>query len=72
MLQPYEAAVLVAFDGVAHAVPPAPSLDRRVDLDTGWSVSFGDEAKPVAVPHRWEDDAALAAYSGSASYTTTV
>ncbi|GGO65843.1 hypothetical protein GCM10010910_23900 [Microbacterium nanhaiense] len=72
VLQPYEAAVLVAFDGVAHAVPATPSLDRRVDLDTGWSVSFGDEAKPVTVPHRWEDDDALAAYSGSASYTTTV
>jgi hypothetical protein len=71
-LQPYEAAVLVAFDAAARVVSAPPHLDRSITLGRDWSVSFGGAARPVAIPHRWEDDDALAAYSGSAIYTTTV
>jgi hypothetical protein len=37
-----------------------------------WSVAFGNEIRPVTLPHRWEDDPALATYSGSATYRTEV
>ena len=77
-LHPYEAALLVAFDGAAAPVPmgqtadPTQSLERT--LSSPWAVRFGDEESdsPVAVPHRWEDTPERAGYSGSATYTTTV
>ena len=73
-LHPYEAAVLVAFDGEPHrAGPAAPAPTGVVHLDD-WSVAYADQTTPrqVALPHRWEDDPARAGYSGSATYTTVV
>ncbi|WP_433158634.1 glycosyl hydrolase [Kribbella sp. CA-247076] len=60
-LAPYEAAVLVPVStGDAEQVVDVP----LGVVDGSWRV-FGDS---VRLPHRWEDDPARAAYSGSASY----
>lgn len=63
-LHPYESAVFVAAESPEPAGSPVGSA---ADPLTGpWTVSFGDEPRPVSLPHQWEDDA----YSGSATYQT--
>ncbi|MGW6194836.1 glycosyl hydrolase [Kribbella sp. NPDC055110] len=70
-LHPYESAVLIP--------TPTPELELAAAADTGtpanplmgdWSVAFGNDVRPVTLPHRWEDDPALTTYSGSATYRT--
>ncbi|MEV6266685.1 glycosyl hydrolase [Kribbella sp. NPDC051936] len=68
ILAPYEAAVLTP-TGLEDDVPEQRErLDSAVQGD--WSVAFGGETRPVSLPHRWEDDPALATHSGSATYRT--
>ena len=68
-LAPYEATVLVG-----SPAQPDPRVERRSQVRTqmlsGWQVTFPGDPGPVAVdlPHRWEDDPARAAYSGTAAY----
>jgi hypothetical protein len=73
-LQAYQAAVLVAFDGndPADRWAPAPDLIARA-LDGPWTVRLPVDAPPapVSLPHRWEDDAELRAYAGTAVYETS-
>ncbi|MFI5694850.1 glycosyl hydrolase [Kribbella sp. NPDC051586] len=66
-LHPYESAVL------SRAPTPTPGTTLPSDQLVGpvqgnWSVAFGNNIRPVALPHRWEDDPELARYSGSATY----
>ena len=59
-------------------VPPTPDREQgrphRVLLQDGWQVQFADREVSVAVdlPHVLESEADRAAYSGSATYRTTV
>ncbi|WP_328520584.1 glycosyl hydrolase [Kribbella sp. NBC_00359] len=69
-LDAYEATVLV---------PTSSSVERvaveEVTVGSGggaWMVAFADGTTPVTLPHRWEDDPGRAAYSGSATYQTSV
>ncbi|MFF0342882.1 glycosyl hydrolase [Kribbella sp. NPDC004875] len=66
-LHPYESAVLVP--STAAAATP-PSQDVLSTVVGPWTVAFDNDERPVQLPHRWEDDPALAAYSGSATYRT--
>ncbi|WP_133791397.1 glycosyl hydrolase [Kribbella sp. VKM Ac-2571] len=69
-LHPYESAVLIPTTTPAEdAIAPAPRVHA---LQTGWSVAFGNDSRPVTLPHRWEDDPALTTYSGSATYRTAI
>ncbi len=76
-LGPYEAALVLVGD--AEEGWPAVSgasyepTDRGTFVETGdWQVSYGaDEAQPVTLPHRWEDDPATRHVSGTATYSTT-
>jgi hypothetical protein len=74
VLEPYQAIVLLLTEdpcGADHA--PQRGSGPAVSLDRGWTVGFGDQPpRPVALPHRWEDEPELAAYSGTARYRTTV
>jgi hypothetical protein len=73
-LEAYEAAVLVAFDGdhAPESWNAPPRVEARV-LDGPWSVRLPADAlaAPVSLPHRWEDDAELRAYAGTAVYETS-
>jgi hypothetical protein len=77
-LAPYQAIVLVATpdrpDG-PHDTAACDSLTTRA-LTDGWQVTFLDDpapaSSPVTLPHRWEEDAARATYSGSAAYELDV
>lgn len=74
-LEPYEAAVLVGFDGDAPPVAAEPvDGSGELALESEWSVRFSDEdsVAPVRLPHRWEDDPRRQHFSGRATYTTTV
>jgi hypothetical protein len=66
-LHPYESAVLV---GAAGERSKAQSTTPLVAAVQDWSVAFDNDIRPVTLPHRWEDDPALATYSGSATYRT--
>jgi hypothetical protein len=67
-LHPYESAVLIPTP--AHEPSPTPAPAAELAAPDGWSVAFGNEVRPVTLPHRWEDDPALTTYSGSATYRT--
>jgi alpha-L-rhamnosidase len=75
-LHPYQATVIVTFDGPRGADAPGPEADREEGtllLDGGWQVEFLDEKprtvpKNVFLPHRWEDE--RSGYSGAAAYET--
>ncbi|MET9273000.1 glycosyl hydrolase [Kribbella sp. NPDC003557] len=67
ILHPYEAAVLLP----SAATPSVPAAEQVVGtVDGHWSVAFDNDSRPVTLPHRWEDDPALATYSGAATYRT--
>lgn len=72
-LQPYEATVLVFFDGDAGAGDRGPqgSAERR-PLPNPWRLRYLDTdlVRDVALPHRWEDDPGRDTYSGGAAYET--
>ncbi|MFG1910022.1 glycosyl hydrolase [Kribbella sp. NPDC048928] len=65
-LHPCQSAVLVGAEGECSSSPSTQLLAAI----QGWSVAFDNEIRPVTIPHRWEDDPALATYSGSATYRT--
>lgn len=79
-LQGYEAAVFVAgVAGDAAELSAAIAFDppiagETVALAGPWTVAFAGESepRPISLPHRWEDESDRAAYSGSATYSTTV
>ncbi|WP_020573803.1 glycosyl hydrolase [Actinopolymorpha alba] len=73
-LHPYEATVIAAVD---ESVPVSdqPSAEdevRRLPLDGPWSARIGVETSPVTLPHRWEEEPGLSAYSGAVSYETEI
>jgi len=44
-----------------------------VSLSGPWQVAYGDEpARPVELPHIWEDEPGRQHYSGAATYTTSI
>ncbi|HZX04478.1 glycosyl hydrolase [Kribbella sp.] len=67
-LHAYESAILVP--GTDATVAPPSELVGAVEGN--WSVAFGNDIRPVQLPHRWEDDPARTTYSGSATYQTQV
>jgi hypothetical protein len=70
ILHPYESAVLVPVTPTT-AIDAVASSDELVgSIEGDWSVAFDNDARPVTLPHRWEDDPELATYSGSATYQT--
>lgn len=76
-LQPYQATVLVLSDQETPQPHPGPDEGqgghRRVPLGDGWQVQFaGQDSGDVEVPHVWEDDPERVAFSGSATYRSTV
>jgi hypothetical protein len=77
-LHPYQATVIVLSDR-QHALSDAGVDDahgqlRRVLLDDGWRVQFGnnDAGVDVTLPHVWESDPEHLAFSGSATYKCRV
>ena len=77
-LHPYQATVIVAFDGPGLADAPGPATGGEEGsrlLDGDWRVQFLDGETPassrrVSLPHRWEDE--RPGYSGAAAYETDV
>jgi hypothetical protein len=69
-LHPYESAVLIPTS--SNELPAAGLQDEPVAgaVLGQWSVAFDNDIRPVAIPHRWEDDPELATYSGAATYRT--
>lgn len=66
-LHPYESAVLLP----TTTADTTGSSEQLVSSVQGpWSVAFDNNSRPVTLPHRWEDDPALAMYSGAATYQT--
>lgn len=61
-LEPYQAVVVVGFDGLAAS--PAGSAQTTRQPLTGFSF----DGHPVTLPHRWEDE--RAEFSGSGTYET--
>jgi hypothetical protein len=71
-LHPYEATVLVLHDQPVQRVSPPAMAERRLRLNH-WQVAFPDEpARPVELPHVWEDEPGREHYSGAATYTTSI
>ncbi|QDP96817.1 hypothetical protein FOE78_13665 [Microlunatus elymi] len=83
-LEPYQATVLVLHDD-STAAPSSESVEGPItqpqgpqpvegsELNHNWTVQFGAESPtPIDLPHRWEDDPARTAFSGTATYRTTV
>lgn len=75
-LQPYEATVIVGFDGTRTRVPQTnvELIEHAIELNGRWRVSYADRAErtgpaAVSLPHRWETE--RSGYSGCASYDTT-
>ncbi len=77
-LHPYQSAVVVLSDQQpaqpARVAGEREGLLRRLSLGDGWQVQFGDRGSTAAVilPHQWEDDPDRLAFSGTATYRTTV
>ena len=78
-LAPYQATVLVQHSGAPLPAAPAPRA-RRVTTRAAtlaefdeWTVRFpARTAEAVRLPHRWEDSATTADFSGTAVYETSV
>jgi len=72
-LHPYEATVIILSDQPVTQIPIETRTRRRLPLSGPWQVAYGDEpARPVELPHIWEDERGREHYSGAASYTTTI
>ena len=72
-LHPYEATVIIWSDRPVTQIPAETRTGRRLALNGPWRVAYGDEpARPVELPHIWEDERGREHYSGAASYTTTI
>ncbi|HEV7500951.1 MAG TPA: glycoside hydrolase, partial [Vicinamibacteria bacterium] len=52
----------------------ATSLPPPIDLGTGWTVRFGDDAPPVPLEHlaSWTEDERRRGFSGVATYERTI
>jgi hypothetical protein len=72
-LHPYEATVLVLHDYPVKQVSAHAREERRLALSGGWQVAYPDQpARPVELPHVWEEEPGRKHYSGAATYTTSV
>jgi hypothetical protein len=72
-LHPYEATVIILSDQPVTQIPAETRTGRRLALNGPWRVAYGEEpARPVELPHIWEDEPGRELYSGAASYTTTI
>ena len=72
-LHPYEATVVVLSDEPVEQVSAGTAPEHRQLLSGGWQVAYGNQpARPVELPHQWEDEPGRQHYSGAASYTTHV
>jgi hypothetical protein len=74
-LAPYGSTILLfsnrlKFTPSSSRPSPSPS-SPPIDLNSGWSVAFGPDAKPssVSIPNSWTDDIATQSFSGVATYT---
>jgi hypothetical protein len=73
-LAPYGSTILL-FSNRLYSPPAATRPSRPaptpIDLNSGWSVAFGPDAKPTPVStlRSWTDDAATRSFSGVATYT---
>ena len=75
-LHPYEATVIILSEAELseseHQISCSDS-DKSVSLSGPWQVAYGDEpARPVELPHIWEDEPSRQHYSGAATYTTSI
>jgi alpha-L-rhamnosidase len=72
-LHPYEATVVVLSDAPVKKVFVDARGERRLPLTGRWEVAYGNEtARPVELPHAWEDEPGRQHYSGAASYTISI
>jgi hypothetical protein len=77
-LHPYQATVIVLSDQASLSVSPETRSERgrqrTVLSGQRWQVQFGDEDSmaDVDLPHVWESDPGRRAFSGLATYKTTV
>jgi hypothetical protein len=75
-LEPYASRVLVfSRDAKPFAPPPAaPSISETIDISSGWSVQFGNDAEPVRMERlrSWIDDESTRYFSGVAAYEREV
>ncbi|HEX6759345.1 MAG TPA: hypothetical protein VF086_13195 [Propionibacteriaceae bacterium] len=54
-------------------VPADARGERRLPLSGRWQVAYGNQrARPVDLPHIWEDERGRQHYSGAATYTTSI
>ena len=72
-LHPYEATVVVLSDEPITMVSADARGERRLPLSGRWQVAYGNQrARPVDLPHIWEDEPGRHHYSGAATYTTSI
>ena len=65
--------MIIWSDRPVTQIPAETRTGRRLALNGPWRVAYGDEpARPVELPHIWEDERGREHYSGAASYTTTI
>lgn len=73
VLSPYQATIVVSGAGVDTVPVPTASEVTAVPLAEGWQCAFeGETARPVTLPHRWEDQPGRGDWSGGATYSVTV
>jgi hypothetical protein len=72
-LAPFESTIFMLSN---RMVPPSPTsrpsvrMPMAVDMNSGWSVAFGDGTpQPIEKLHSWAEDAATRGFSGIATYT---
>jgi hypothetical protein len=76
-LEPYGSTIVVftkrSLPG-PKAAPASASLPKPVDLSTGWTVKFGENAQPSAMDKlaSWSESPATKNFSGVATYEKTV
>ena len=72
-LHPYEATVIVWSDQPVTQISAETRTGHRLALNGPWRVAYGEEpARPVELPHIWENERGREHYSGAASYITTI
>jgi hypothetical protein len=74
-LEPYASRVLVFSRAAAPFVAPgAPSVSETIDISSGWTVRFGEDAEPVKMEQlaSWTGDEKTRYFSGVATYEREV
>ena len=74
-LAPYESRVVVfSKERVANRPAPTGPVPARVDLSSGWKVTFAGSSEPVEMTalRSWTEDAERKYFSGRATYEKTV